>query len=127
MNYLRLFVAAVVVGTLTVGVRADDKKEDHAKLIVGKWEATKVDKDAGLPEGAVSEFFKDGKCKVTYKMDGKEMSHDGTYTVEGDKLTINMKGSGSDEQKMVITIKKCSETECTTERDGKTIEWKRKK
>lgn len=127
MYTVRLLVAGLVVGALTVAVRADDKKADNGKLLVGKWEATKVDKDAGLPEGAVSEFTKDGKCKVSFKIEGKEMSHEGTYTVDGDTFTIVMKGSGTGEEKIKITIKKISDSECVTEHDGKTIEWKRKK
>jgi uncharacterized protein (TIGR03066 family) len=127
MYAFRLMLAGFVVGTLALAAHADDKK-DNGKLLVGTWEATKVDDKAGLPQGAVVDFSKDGKFKVTFKKDDKDQSHEGTYTVDGDKFTLNMKDKDGKEMKKVITIKKISDTECTTaDEDGKTIEWKRKK
>ena len=131
MNCLRLVLAAFVVGGLALTVGADEKKpdKDNAKLLVGAWEAVKVDKEAGLPEGAVADFSKDGKLKVTFKdKDGKEQTMEGTYKVDGDKFTITMKNKDGEEKKKVINIKKISDDACTTtDEDGKAIEWKKKK
>jgi uncharacterized protein (TIGR03066 family) len=126
MKVVRVFAVAIAVGALALAVGADDKKADNAKMILGAWEVTKADKDS-LPVGAVSDFSKDGKVKVTMKKDGKEETHEGTYKVDGDKLTITFKDDKGGEKKLDITIKKCSDTECVTESDGKTIEWKKKK
>jgi uncharacterized protein (TIGR03066 family) len=126
MKVVRLMVTFVALGVLALAAGADDKA-DNAKMLVGSWEVTKVDKDGGLPVGAVADFGKDGKVKVTFKKGDKEESHEGTYKVDGDKLVITMKDPEGKERERNITIKKCSETECVTESDGKTIEWKRKK
>jgi uncharacterized protein (TIGR03066 family) len=124
MNALRLLVAGFVVVALTTGVRAE--KKDNAKQLMGSWEVTKADPGT-LPVGAVVEFGKDGKMKTVGKMDGKEISHDGTYKLDGDKFTIVMK-EGDKEHKMVITIKKISDTELVTaNEEGKVVEFKRKK
>ncbi len=126
MNAMRLVVAGVLVCVLSLGVRAeekkDDKKVDYAKLLLGSWEAVKADPNT-LPVGAVSTFSKDGKMKVTEKKDGKEESHEGTYTVDGNKFTIAM-----NDNKFTITIKKISETEMVCANDeGKIVEFKKKK
>ncbi len=124
MNKLRLLVGGVVVLALTVGARAEEKK-DNAKLLLGSWEATKAD-EGTLPVGAVVEFAKDGKMKVTIKMDGKEVAHDGTFKLDGDKFTIAMK-MGDNEVKHTITIKKISDKELVTENEGgKGVTFKKK-
>ncbi len=127
MKTISLMASFIALGVLALAAGAEDKKDDNAKNIVGAWEATKADKDAGVPVGAVADFSKDGKLKVTMKKDGKEESHEGTYKVDGDKLVITFKLDDGKEKKLNITIKKCTETECVTEDDGKTIEWKKKK
>ena len=125
MNTLRLLVAGVMVVALTAGARAE-KKPDNAKLLVGSWEAVKADKGT-LPVGSVVTFGKDGKMKVAMKVEDKEMSHEGTYKVDGDKFTITMKHDDK-EEKMTITIKKISETELVSTNDkGGVVEFKRKK
>jgi uncharacterized protein (TIGR03066 family) len=124
MNSLRMLTAAMIVCVLALAVRADDKKADNAKLLVGKWEVVKCDGDA-LPVGAIVEMTKDGKLKLTEKKDDKE-SHEGTYKVDGDKIMVVLKVN-DDEIKHTVDIKKLTETELVTEHDGKTIEFKRKK
>jgi uncharacterized protein (TIGR03066 family) len=128
MNALRLLVAGVMVVALTAGVRAEKKEEkkDNAKLLLGSWEATKA-AEGTLPVGAVVTFEKDGKFKTVGKVDGKEETHGGTYTVDGDKFTLTMK-QGDNVMKLTITIKKISDTELVTASDdGKVVEFKRKK
>jgi uncharacterized protein (TIGR03066 family) len=126
MSALRLVVAGVAMCVLTSGIRAEEKKADNAKLLVGSWEATKA-AEGTLPVGAVVTFDKEGKMKVSAKREGKEETHDGTYKLTGDKFTITMK-MGDTEHKMTITIKKISDTEMVTANDeGKVVEFKRKK
>ena len=125
MNVLRLLVAGVTVCALTANVRAEEKKVDNAKLLVGSWEVTKADPET-LPPHTVVEFGKEGKMKVTTKKEGKDESHDGTYKVDGDKFTITMK-HGDKEMVMVITIKKISDTELVTANEaGKGVTFKKK-
>jgi uncharacterized protein (TIGR03066 family) len=126
MNVLRLLVAVAVACALTVGARADEKKADNAKLLVGTWEVVKADKGT-VPVGSTVEFTKDGKMIVIHKQDGKEEKGEGTYKLDGDKFSFEMK-MGDKVAKKTITIKKISETEMTTtDEDGKTVEFKRKK
>src|SRR5262249_16896342 len=74
MNALRLLVAGAMVCAVTAGARAEDKKADNAKAILGSWEAVKADPGT-LPVGAVVEFATGGKMKVTAKREGKEETH----------------------------------------------------
>ena len=125
MYVTRLLAFGAVVCLLGGISRADDKI-DYAKMIVGKWEVTKA--DAGtVPPGAVVEFTKDGKMKVTAKKDTEEVTYEGTYKVE--KNTFTMKLKVGDEEKMkTITITKISDKEAATkDEDGKVVELKRKK
>jgi uncharacterized protein (TIGR03066 family) len=125
MNALRMLVASVAVCALASGARAEEKKADNAKLLMGSWEATKVAPKT-LPVGAVVEFAKDGKMKVTEKRDGKEETREGTYKVDGDKFTIKMK-RGDEVAEMVITIKKISDSELiTANAEGAVVEFKKK-
>jgi len=126
MSVLRLLVAGAVACALAVGARADEKKADNAKLLVGTWEVAKADQGT-VPVGSTVEFTKDGKMKVTHKQGDKEESLEGTYKVDGDKFSFELK-VGDKVNKKTITIKKISETEMTTtDEDGKTVELKRKK
>lgn len=125
MNVLRLMTVGTVVLLFGVGARAEDKP-DYAKLIVGKWEATKTDPGT-LPEGTVVEFTKDGKLKMSVKKDGQELNVEGTYKVEGNSFTMTMK-LGDQEKSQKITITKISDTAVsTTDKDNKVVELKRKK
>jgi uncharacterized protein (TIGR03066 family) len=123
MNVLRVLVVGVAACALTAGVSAEEKKADTAKLLLGSWEATKADPGT-LVVGAVATFAKDGTMKVVEKKDGKEETHEGTYKLDGDKMTITPKGG---EGKFTITIKKISESEMVAANDeGKVVEFKKK-
>src|ERR1051326_1230204 len=111
MKFVQLMAAGLVVSLIGASVRADEKS-DHAKLIVGKWEVTKAD-EGTLPVGAVVEFTKDGKIKVTAKMGDQEEKHEGTYKVDADAFTFNFK-IGDQEVSEKITIKKLTKDEFQT-------------
>jgi uncharacterized protein (TIGR03066 family) len=121
MRTWRLLAVAFLAVGLLGGVQADEKKADNKTLIVGVWEVTKG--TDGPPIGATLEFTKEGKVKMTAKRDGQEVSKQGTYTVEGDKVTVD-----GDGRKESATIKKLTEKELVLEiAPGKTVELTRKK
>jgi uncharacterized protein (TIGR03066 family) len=125
MNALRMMTAALILFVLALATRADDKKADNAKLVIGKWEVTKCDGD-GPPVGSTIEMTKDGKIKITAKDGDKEEIHEGTYKVDGDKIMVTLKVD-NEEMKHTVMIKKLSDTELVVDHDGKVIEFKKKK
>ena len=127
MSAMRLLVTGLVVLGIVAGVRADDKKADTNKeKLVGSWEVVKGDEGAP-PVGTVVVFNKDGKMKVTHKQDDKEVTLEGTYTLDGDKVSIVLK-QGDKEVKHTVTIKKLTDTEFVAENEkGQKAEFKKKK
>src|SRR5262249_51471072 len=65
---------------------ANKDKDKVGEMIVGAWEVTKA--GSYTPEGSVLQFAKDGKLKVTMKIDDKETCTDWTYVVDGDKINL---------------------------------------
>jgi uncharacterized protein (TIGR03066 family) len=125
MNVLRLMGAGVIVCVLTVGIRADDEK-DNPKLVVGKWKVAKASPGT-FPLGTILDLSKDEKAKVIGSGDGKEFIHAGTYEVDGAKIIITVKVEG-EEQKHTLTITKISDTVMVTDHGGGgTIEFKKEK
>ena len=125
MTAVRLMAAAVVVGLLAVSARADEKKTDTAKQLVGVWEITKTHEN-GPPPGTTIEFTKDGKLKLAMKMGDQDVKVEGSYKVEGKGFTFTIK-MGDQEHSDTITIKKISKTEMTCEnKQGETVELKKK-
>ncbi len=124
MNTLRSILSAIIIlGLANIASAAD--KDDNKKLIVGKWEVSKAD-EGTVPPGATIEFTKDGKFKMNAKKDDKEESREGTYTVEGDTVSLLMKRDDGD-QTVKIAIKKLSASELTVEGpDGKSVTFKKK-
>jgi uncharacterized protein (TIGR03066 family) len=126
MITLRVVPAAVLLAILFGTLSADEKKADNKTLIVGVWELTKAG-EGGPPVGTTMEFTKDGKLKLSGKADGKEFAFDGTYVIEGDKLTGTLKTQDGTE-KDTITIKKLTDKELVTQdENGRVVEFTRKK
>jgi uncharacterized protein (TIGR03066 family) len=126
MNTLRLLTAGMIVCLLSAGAFGDEKKNDYAKLIVGKWECTKAD-EGTLPTGTMIEFTKDGKLILSGKMGDQEFKMEGTYKLEGDKFDFTLK-MGDQEHSDQITIKKLNDTTLSTaNKEGKAVELTRKK
>jgi uncharacterized protein (TIGR03066 family) len=124
MNVIKLLGVTAVVCLLGPAVRADDKA-DNAKLIVGKWTVEKAD-EGTVDKGATVEFTADGKCKATHKSGDQDVTVEGTYKVDGDKLTMTMK-VGDMERKIDITILKLTKTELHTKNaEGKMVELMKK-
>jgi uncharacterized protein (TIGR03066 family) len=106
---------AVLVFNLSLS--ADDKKDEKidAKKLIGKWEPK--DKKEGMT--LVIEFLKDGKVTISASGNGKDVKFDGTYKVDGNKLTMTMK-FGEKEQDLVRTVTKLTDTDLTsTDEKGK--------
>jgi uncharacterized protein (TIGR03066 family) len=93
-----------------------DEKIDPAKL-VGKWE----DKNAGNGDTSSMEFTKDGSVKVINKgAKGKDILLEGTYKVDGDKLTMKVHpGNKKKSTDRVVTIEKLSDQEFVQTDDSK--------
>jgi uncharacterized protein (TIGR03066 family) len=145
---MRLLTAAVaVLLALAFAAGADDKKDkkddkkevkkddkkDKAKAtkiekdkLIGVWTYVKTDAKDAPPEGSVKvEFTKDGKLTVTSTVKDKDVKLSGAYKLDGDKLTITLKGPKDKEKtetstiteltdkKLVIADKKGDKTETT--------------
>ncbi len=104
--------AAVLVAAVGGGAdgRQDAAKID-AKLLVGKWQP----KIEGKTEAFVVEFTKDGKAMVTFA--GKDDKGEGTYKLDGDKLTLKLK-FGDKEEAMTRTVHALTKTELVSSREG---------
>src|SRR5262245_29891888 len=108
MRQLGLFATAFLVLCLAAcSGKKEDKKDDkdsgkgktNEEKLIGTWEAAKPSKD--LPPGATLEFTKDGKlimeAKVKIPAKDKEKEKEmpvrmeGTYKVDGDKITSVLK------------------------------------
>ena len=93
------------------------------KKIVGVWEAAKGD----LPKGSTVEFTKDGKLKLTLKVEDKTLTADGSYTVDGEKVNVVLKFEGQ-EQKQTLKIKTLTDKMLVTiDEKGMEDEFTRKK
>ncbi len=126
MNALRWMAAGLLVVGLAAAVRAADKPDVSKEKLAGTWEVTKAD-EGGPPTGAVIEFTKDGKLKVTHTRDGKEETLEGTWTADGAKLTVAVKAK-DEERKHTVTVKKLTDTELAVQdEEGRNVEFKRKK
>jgi uncharacterized protein (TIGR03066 family) len=119
MKGSRLAAAGVLFFSLTLVGAAGT---DNAKKIIGLWEVTKGE---GAPPGSTVEFSKDGKLKVHAKVGDKEINIDGTYKVEGDKLTVTLTFEGKTIME-TNKIKKLTEQQLIVEDEkGKVEEFKR--
>ncbi len=111
---MRTLLGFGIVLALACGATAADEKIDGKKL-VGKWEP----KEAKKGEAMVMEFTKDGKITVVGDMGGKEVKIEGTYKLDGDKLSFVLKFMDI-EIKETVTITKLTDTEMEgKDKDGK--------
>jgi uncharacterized protein (TIGR03066 family) len=102
---MRAILSCALAVVVCCTASADDKID--AKKIVGKWEPKEAKKDETL--SMVFEFTKDGKVTVTIKTE-KELKREGTYKVDGNKLTVTMTVNGK-EQVRTRTITKLTDME----------------
>lgn len=105
---MRMLLGVAVLVVLTGGVSVAEDKKIDAKKLVGKWES-KPD----VKEKFQIEFTKDGKFTVSGE---KDKSIEGTYKVDGNKVTVTIKAEGK-EVTMKRTISKLTDTEVTSKDD----------
>jgi uncharacterized protein (TIGR03066 family) len=90
-------------------------KETDAKKLVGKWEPK--EKEEGLT--VVVEFTNDGKASFTTTANGKVTKIEGTYKVNGNRITMPMK-YGETVRTHTLTVSKLTDTELvSTDEKGK--------
>lgn len=113
---LRAVFGSVLLLALSTGLSADDKKDAiDAKKLVGKWQPKEKKDDLKM----VIEFTKDGKMLITLTEQGKDTNLDGTYKIEGNKLTTKVKVMDK-ERMRTRTVTKLTDTELvSTDEDGK--------
>jgi uncharacterized protein (TIGR03066 family) len=127
MIALRLAMVGCLFFGLTALAQAEAKKADkdasNKEKLVGTWEAVKGD----LPEGSTVDFTKDGKLKLTAKVQDKTITMEGKYELDGNKLKVTLK-QGDKEMKQTLTIKTLTDKILVTlDEEGKTDEFKKKK
>ena len=122
---MKKFVASLVTLVVFAGFSVAADKIDAAK-IVGKWEITKSTGDA--PKGAVIEFKKDNKIAISVELNGKKVDLEGTYKVDGDKLTVKISFMGMESPEDTDTIKTLTDEELVTvDKEKKETTFKKKK
>jgi uncharacterized protein (TIGR03066 family) len=92
---------------MSAATAADDKID--AKKLIGKWELAEAKETKGTLE-----FKKDNKFSVSFDLKGKEIKLDGTYKLDGSKLTITTKVMDMETTKSA-TVKKLTDEELTIE------------
>ena len=122
-------ITTVALGVLLVvaaGASAQEAKEGKkdtvdAKKLIGKWEP-KDKKD-----NVTLEFTKDGKLLLSVEAGGKTNKLEGTYKLDGNKLTVVLKFMDQ-EMKEEVTVSKLTDDEMeTTDSKGKKETMKRVK
>jgi uncharacterized protein (TIGR03066 family) len=113
---MRALLGCAAILALCLGVFAEEKKDViDAKKLIGKWSLKGLDKG----ESVVFEFAKDGKAILIAEQGGKEEQEEGSYTLDGNKLTLAMRIEGKDE-KLTLTISKLTDAELVgTNEQGK--------
>ena len=124
---MRTLIGIGMVLALACGATAADDKIDGTKLL-GKWEP----KDPKKGEEFVMDFAKDGKLAVTGTLDGKMQTFEGTYKLDGAKLSFELKVKGADgkveEIKETVTLTKLTDDEMEgKDKEGKVEALKRVK
>ena len=132
---MRGIVAVCVAAVLSVGAvgaqdkkdpKKDDKKVDPTKL-VGKWELTRST-DPQAPKGALVEFTKDNKVLISFSVGGKEEKSDGTYRVNGDKLSVKLNDPEAKDKEDTDTIQTLTDEKFVlVDKNGKENEFTKKK
>jgi uncharacterized protein (TIGR03066 family) len=119
---MRTLLGVAVVLVLACGATAADEKIDGKKLI-GKWEPKTPKKG----ENMTMEFTKDGKLIIVGELNGKEMKIEGTYKIDGDKLSFKLKFGDLDIEETVTLTKLTDEEMEGKDKEGKAESFKRVK
>ena len=106
-------VLVLAAGGTTVG--QDTKTKLDAKLLVGKW----TPDDEAKRDKMIIEFAKDGKLVIAINFGGKEAKIDGTYKLDGDKLSVKMSFLGEEKNEVMTVNTLTAKTLVTTDEKGK--------
>ena len=112
------------VGLLLVvsTAKADDKID--AKMLIGKW----TPKDIPPVAKIEVELTADGKVIMSVEFAGKKDKAEGTYKIDGNKLTVTIAGPGGKEEKDEMTVLTLNDSELVTkDSKGKTETMKKVK
>jgi uncharacterized protein (TIGR03066 family) len=133
-NLMRILLSCAIVLGLAVATSAGpQKKGDKGKaaaidadLLVGKWETLPLKGVKGA-KGLVREFTQEGKCYLG-STGKKDPRLEGTYKLDGDKLTVTISGGGGGpDEEHKYTVKKLTKTELVLVEGKLTETWKRAK
>lgn len=116
---MRIALGFALALALALSATAQDKKNPppDAKKLVGKWELKDAKKGTKPPQ---LDFAADGKMALTGDIDGKPASFTGTYKLDGDKLSFELK-SKDDAFKETVTLTRLDDDEFDAkDADGKT-------
>jgi len=128
---MRTLIGIAVLVLAGAALAADDKKEKDkdkkeaidGKKLIGKWEPEKPKKG----ELASIEFTATGKLIAVADVGGKDAKAEGTYKLDGDKLTFEITFMG-ETVKETITITKLTDDELEgRDKEGKAEAFKRAK
>jgi uncharacterized protein (TIGR03066 family) len=106
--------AAVMVAALGGAAEGRQPEKIDAKLLIGKWQPKEVRVKG---EEFVVEFMKAGKLAFVGKDGDKEIKIEGTYTLEGNKLSFKMSFGGMDRFE-IRTVHSLTKTEFVSSLDG---------
>jgi uncharacterized protein (TIGR03066 family) len=127
-----LLSCAILLGLAAMAPATPQKKGDKNKAatidpdkLVGKWETPPIPGVKGA-KGPVREFTKDGKAYLG-SPGKKEVRFEGTYKLDGDKLTITFTVRGFPDELHKYTVKKLTNTDLVLEEGKLTESWKRGK
>jgi uncharacterized protein (TIGR03066 family) len=123
------FVCLLGIGIILTGsVRAAPAPKSNQTMILGVWEVIKS--DDGTPPMTTIEFTRDGKLKVKTKVGDQTLTMEGTYKLEGDKLTVTLMTPDEKEKEVTdtVTITKLTDKDLITkDQKGKVDQFKKKK
>ncbi len=109
MKTICTVTATCLILALVTSTDAQDKKDDVKVKLLGVWELVK----GGGPPGSTVEFKADGKLIMIAKLGEKTLKMEGTYTVDGKKVTANYKANGKDVTDP-MTIESLTDTQLIT-------------
>lgn len=130
-THQRLLVGLVVLGfgVTASTVQAQKDKDTNSAKLVGKW----VIADAKAPQKISLDLMEDGKLHVIVETEAftpgskkviKKEMYDGTFAVEGKKLTLITKAGGQD-VKRIFSVKTLTDQMLVIEDERAKMEFRR--
>jgi uncharacterized protein (TIGR03066 family) len=122
MRFFRGVFAPVLCLMVLVGGKTQAADVDKAK-IVGSWQMI-LPEDAKIDLKVIITFANDGKAIMSFEGFGKKENKEGTWKLDGDKITITPKDEK--EKTETITVKSVTADKLTlSDKSGKDMEFKK--